>query len=79
MADLNPEALRRFIDAIVPRIVELTGLSREQAKVAAVSLIPPFEEDGAGNILLRDEEGRLVGSVSAAEIDPCEVLEGIED
>lgn len=78
MADLSPAALRRFIDATVAKVVEATGLPIEEARVAAVSLLPPFEEDDAGNILLRDEEGRFVGSVPADEIDPYEILERLD-
>lgn len=79
MSDLSVKALERFVAAVLPKVIALTGLPREDAEIAAVSLLPPVEEDDAGNILLRDEEGRLVGSVPADEIDPYEVLEAIEE
>jgi len=78
MADLSPSALRRFIDATAPKVVEATGLPVDEARVAAVSLVPPFEEDGEGNAVLRLEGGQIVGRVPLAELDPYDVLEGLE-
>lgn len=78
MADLSPEALERFIEAVLPKVLEVTGLSREEAEVAAVSLVPPLEQDEAGDIILRGEDGQLVGLMPAGALDPYEILEGLE-
>ena len=78
MADLNPAALDRFIGATVQKVIEVTGLAADEARVAAVDLVPPFEEDGRGNAVLRGEAGQVIGLVPLAELDPYEVLEGLE-
>jgi len=78
MADLNPAALDRFIGATVQKVIEVTGLAVDEARVAAVSLVPPFEEDENGNAVLRLEDGQIVGRVPLAELDPYAVLEGLE-
>ncbi len=77
MADLSPEALDRFVEAVLPKVLEVTGLQGEAAEVAAVSLVPPFEEDEAGNLVLRGEDDHVVGRIPAGELDPYEVLEGL--
>lgn len=78
MADLSEKDLERFIEAVLPKVLEVTGLTGEAAEVAAVSLVPPFEEDEVGNLVLRGEDDQVVGRIPAGELDPYAVLEGLE-
>ena len=79
MAELSPRALGWFIEAVLPVVMERTGLPREEAAVAAESLVPPFEQDEEGNIVLRGADGRVVGSVSKDDVNPFDVIDDIEE
>lgn len=79
MAELSPRALGWFIEAVLPAVMERTGLPREQAAVAAESLVPPFEQDEEGNIVLRGADGKVVGAVSKDDVNPFDVIDDIEE
>ncbi len=79
MAVMSPRALGWFIEAVLPTVVELTGLPPEEASVAAESLVPPFEQDDEGKIILRGGDGKVVGLVSMDDINPYDVLDDIEE
>jgi hypothetical protein len=79
MAELSPRALGWFIEAVLPVVMERTGLPREEAAVAAESLVPPFEQDEEGNIVLRGADGTIVGAVSKDDVNPFDVIDDIEE
>ena len=79
MAELSPRALGWFIEAVLPVVMERTGLPREEAAIAAESLVPPFEQDDDGNIVLRGADGEIVGVVSKDDINPFDVIDDIEE
>lgn len=79
MAELSPRALGWFIEAVLPVVMERTGLPREEAAIAAASLVPPFEQDDEGSIVLRGADGEIVGVVSKDDINPFDVIDDIEE
>lgn len=77
MAELSEATLDAFVAAIVPRIVEATGMTQAEAEAVAVSAVPPFDMDGDA-VVLRDAAGTVRAVVSEDVLDPYGLLESLE-